>query len=120
MTRAAMRYRALDDGRVYEAATAADPRALRPGEVDRLRAVSFMEHGDAADFMANMAANCAAWDGTIIRPNTAEHFVEDLVGCRLPSAGIDQNARRRRKGAACCLAGSARATRIASNSLRSA
>ena len=76
-----MRYRAEDDGRVYEAATATDPRALRPGEVDRLRAVSFMEHGDAADFMAKMAANCAAWDGARVRADSAETFVADLIRC---------------------------------------
>ncbi len=67
-----MRYRALDDGRIYEAATAAEL-------VDRLRALSFMEHGDAADFMAKMAANCAAWDGSDVRADSAETFVEDLV-----------------------------------------
>ena len=69
-----MRFRAQDDGRVYEAATAA---AL----VDRLRALSFLEHGDAADFMAQVAANCAAWDGSDVRAGSAEAFVEDLVGC---------------------------------------
>ena len=74
MRRTAVRYRALDDGRVYEAATAA---AL----VDQLRALSFLEHGDAADFMAQMAANCAAWDGSDVRAGSAEAFVEDLVSC---------------------------------------
>ena len=67
-----MRYRATDDGRVYEAATAADL-------VDRLRALSFLEHADAADFMAKMAANCAAWDGSDVRADSAEAFVEDLI-----------------------------------------
>ena len=67
-----MRYRATDDGRVYEAATAA---AL----VDQLRALSFLEHGDAADFMAQMSANCAAWDGSDVRAGSAETFVEDLI-----------------------------------------
>jgi hypothetical protein len=70
----AMRYRALDDGRVYEAATA-------EGVVDALRSLSFLEHGDAADFMAQMAANCAAWDGTYVSADSAETFVEDLIGC---------------------------------------
>jgi hypothetical protein len=74
MRATAMRYRARDDGRVYEAATAA---AL----VDRLRAVSFMEHGDAADFMAKMAANCAAWDGARVRADSAETFIADLIRC---------------------------------------
>ena len=74
MRATAMRYRALDDGRVYEAATAA---AL----VDQLRALSFMEHGDAADFMAQMAANCAAWDGARVRADSAETFVADLIRC---------------------------------------
>ena len=67
-----MRYRAQDDGRVYEAATAAEL-------VDRLRALSFLEHGDAADFMAKMAASCAAWDGSDVRAGSAEAFVEDLI-----------------------------------------
>ena len=67
-----MRYRALDDGRVYEAATAIEL-------VDRLRALSFLEHGDAADFMAKMAANCAAWDGSDVRADNAQTFVEDLI-----------------------------------------
>jgi hypothetical protein len=62
----------LDDGRVYEATTAA---AL----VDQLRAFSFMEHSDAADFVAQMAANCAAWDGSDVRAGSAEAFVEDLI-----------------------------------------
>ena len=70
--RPAVRYRALDDGHVYEAATATDL-------VDRLRAVSFMEHGDAADFMTKMAGNCAAWDGSDVRAGSAESFVEDLI-----------------------------------------
>jgi hypothetical protein len=74
MMTTAMRYRAMDDGRIYEAATAADL-------VDRLRALSFLEHGDAADFMAQMAANCAAWDGSDVRADSAETFVEDLIGC---------------------------------------
>ena len=65
-----MRYRALDDGRVYEAATAAGPRALRSEEVDQLRALSFLQHGDAADFMVKMAANCSAWDGSDVRADT--------------------------------------------------
>ena len=69
-----MRYRAMDDGRVYEAATSTEL-------VDRLRALSFLEHGDAADFMAQMAANCAAWDGSDVRAGSAESFVEDLVSC---------------------------------------
>ncbi len=69
-----MRYRAQDDGRVYEATTAAEL-------VDRLRALSFLEHGDAADFMAKMAANCAAWDGSDVRADSAETFVDDLVSC---------------------------------------
>ena len=72
MTRAAMRYRALDDGRVYEAATAVEL-------VDRLRALSFLEHSDTADFMAQMAANCAAWDGATVRAGSAVAFVEDLI-----------------------------------------
>ena len=67
-----MRYRARDDGRVYEAATAAEL-------VDRLRALSFMEHGDAADFMVKMAENCARWDGSVVRADSAEHFIADLV-----------------------------------------
>jgi hypothetical protein len=67
-----MRYRAQDDGRVYDAATAAEL-------VDRLRALSFLEHADAADFMAQMAANCAAWDGSDVRADSAESFVEDLI-----------------------------------------
>jgi hypothetical protein len=71
---ATMRYRAQDDGRVYEAATAAEL-------IERLRALSFMEHGDAADFMAQMAANCAAWDGSDVRADSAETFVDDLVSC---------------------------------------
>ena len=74
MTPTAMRYRAQDDGRVYEAATAADL-------VDHLRALSFMDHRDAADFMAQMAANCAAWDGTHVRAGSAETFVADLIRC---------------------------------------
>lgn len=74
--RPAMRYRAVDDGRVYEAATAADL-------VERLRALSFMEHTDAADFMAKVAANCWAWDGARVRADSAECFVADLVGCGL-------------------------------------
>ena len=72
--RPAMRYRAQDDGRVYEAATATEL-------VDRLRALSFMEHGDASDFMAKMAANCAAWDGARVRADSAETFVADLIRC---------------------------------------
>jgi hypothetical protein len=64
----------VDDGRVYEAATAADL-------VDRLRALSFLEHGDAADFMAQMAASCAAWDGSDVRADTPEAFVGDLIRC---------------------------------------
>jgi hypothetical protein len=67
-----MRFRALDDGRVYEAATAAEL-------IERLRALSFLEHGDAADFMAQMSANCAAWDGSDVRADSAESFVEDLI-----------------------------------------
>jgi hypothetical protein len=67
-----MRYRAQDDGRVYEAATAADL-------VERLRDLSFMEHGDAANFMAQMSANCAAWDGSDVRADSAEAFIEDLI-----------------------------------------
>ena len=70
--RPAMRYRALDDGRVYEAATAAEL-------VDRLRALSFLEHSGAADFMAKMAANCAAWNGSDVRAGSAVAFVEDLI-----------------------------------------
>ncbi|MDG4602554.1 MAG: hypothetical protein P9C55_07310 [Defluviicoccus sp.] len=62
----------MDDARVYEAATATEL-------VDRLRALSFLEHGDAADFMAKMAANYAAWDGAIIRADNAEIFVVDHV-----------------------------------------
>lgn len=72
--RPAMRYRAVDDGRVYEAATAAE-------FVDRLRALSFLEHADATDFMVKMAASCAAWDGSDVGADTAERFVEDLIGC---------------------------------------
>ena len=67
-----MRYRALNDGRVYEAATAAEL-------VDRLRALSFLDHGDAPDFMAKMAANSAVWDGSVARADRTETFVEDLV-----------------------------------------
>ncbi|MCW5700761.1 MAG: hypothetical protein KIT00_13070 [Rhodospirillales bacterium] len=62
----------MDDARVYEAATATEL-------VDRLRALSFLEHGDAADFMAKMAANYAAWDGAIIRADNGEIFVVDHV-----------------------------------------
>jgi hypothetical protein len=69
-----MRYRAVDDGRLYEAATATEL-------VDQLRALSFLEHGDAADFMAQMSANCAAWDGSDVRADSAETFVDDLVSC---------------------------------------
>jgi hypothetical protein len=69
-----MRYRAPDDGRVYEAATATDL-------VERLCALSFLEHADAADFMAQMAANCATWDGSDVRAGSAEAFVDDLVSC---------------------------------------
>ena len=64
----------MDDARVYEAATATEL-------VDRLRALSFLEHGDAADFMAKMAANYAAWDGANVRAGDAGTFVEDLVRC---------------------------------------
>ena len=67
-----MRYRAQDDGRGYEAKTAADL-------VDRLRPLSSLKHGDAADFMAQMAANSAAWDGSTVRAGSAETFVADLI-----------------------------------------
>ena len=40
-----------------------------------------MEHGDAADFMAQMAANGAAWDGARVRADSAETFVADLIRC---------------------------------------
>jgi hypothetical protein len=67
-----MRYRAIDDDRVFEADSAA-------GIVEQLRAFSFMPHDDADDFRRKMAENCERYDGSAVRPDTAETFVEDLV-----------------------------------------
>jgi len=49
--------------------------------LEAIRASSFNPKGDLGAFLSDVAKRCKEYDGSVIRTDTYEHTLEDLIAC---------------------------------------
>ena len=49
--------------------------------LEAIRASSFNPKGDLGAFLSDVAKRCKEYDGSVIRIDTCEHTLEDLITC---------------------------------------